>query len=212
MCDEGSDKFGLQITSDEYPDDVTWAMFDGCSGDFIGGDSNPVSNPFQTYAETFCLPTEGYYFRLTIYDSWGDGLLEGGSYSFSINGEVLDGSNVPYSYNTTITVGDDSVCGGGGGCTDPELKFKMKKNPPKKYRTCDWVADDPEKRCKSEIKKTCPDACGKCKKYKCKDSPLKFKVKKEKRDCEWISKKPRKRCEIPGVALACPGTCSKECV
>ena len=61
----------------------------------------------------------------------GGGLLDGGSYSFTLNGEVFEDSNTPYASSTTVTFSNISAC-----CIDPDLKFKMKKKPGKKYKSC----------------------------------------------------------------------------
>ena len=96
-------------------------------------------------------------------------------------------------------------------CSDSSLLFKVMLERKIRYKGCDWVRRNPDKRCrKAEFFKVCPISCGTC--LSCANTKRRFKVglqsgKVLKRRCDWAN---AWRCEhINGLADACRESCGK---
>jgi len=104
-------------------------------------------------------------------------------------------------------------------CKNSGVKFRIGGNGSIKRRGCKWVSNNPNKlirRCKySGVKSHCPNECGTCNKYACKDSESFWflwglKNRNRPRSCEWVRRKANKifkRCGKNGVAATCRETC-----
>lgn len=85
----------------------------------------------------------------------------------------------------------------------------------KQWKTCDWVASDPDERCKKRDRQTglfvfegCRSTCGKC---ACEDDDT-FRVNaEESQNCAWVREGPDTRCKMGGAADHCLSVCSSEC-
>lgn len=103
-------------------------------------------------------------------------------------------------------------------CKNSGVKFRLGGEESTKKKNCKWVATKPDKvarRCAyTDVKSHCPNACGTCDQYACKDSE-KFwfywgKEGSRARSCAWVKRKPWKipfRCGKNGVAATCRETC-----
>ena len=98
--------FTVEITTDDYATETTWSLFDD-SGGQVASMPEQVLVDFTTYTWENDISPGNYVF--TIYDSWGDGLLEGGSFKLYLDGNVIyeytgaEGagwSELDFSFNT----------------------------------------------------------------------------------------------------------------
>jgi len=88
-------------------------------------------------------------------------------------------------------------------CMDSELEFRDKG---KRMRHCEWVADDPESRCKKKVKTHCPNTCDSAK-YCEKDSKVKFELDDGPvKNCKWVKKKGK--CGEIDMCNTCRATCA----
>ena len=75
-------------------------------------------------------------------------------------------------------------------------------------RTCDWVAEIPQWRCRRGAPAFCPMTCGKC--PGCYDDMT--KAYNGKSLCVWVSKRPATRCaSVPEAMDLCRASCKAEC-
>ncbi len=84
------------------------------------------------------------------------------------------------------------------GCEDTTLEFPIGTE----NRNCAWVAEDWRQRCKllrGQVRKFCPETCGKCDKLACKDPSKPFYVGIDTKTCRWVRRKRDSRCQIEGV-------------
>lgn len=106
--DEGLEQVSLILTTDDFPNETRWGIFDG-EGEllFTGG---PYGST-DTFTENFCLEADLCY-QFLIVDSEGDGICCGfgeGSYALvDAEGNTLFESNGDFgaSETTTICIGD----------------------------------------------------------------------------------------------------------
>ncbi len=96
------------------------------------------------------------------------------------------------------------------GCEDTTLDFPVGIN----RRNCAWVAERANKRCrllKGQVRRFCPETCGKCGQLACTNPSKPFYVGTRKRTCRWVKKKKNWRCKINGIASTCRMLCSEIC-
>jgi len=80
-------EFGFNIKSDQYPEETTWTLSKVNDTEVIlRGFADKRYTEYQ-YETTMCLENTQYEF--TIYDSFGDGLTEGGQYNVTVGGTVI---------------------------------------------------------------------------------------------------------------------------
>ena len=101
----------VSITTDTWPDEITWNITDGAGAIVASG--GPYASPTTTYDETVCL-SEGC-FTFTIADSFGDGIFSPGGYSLTIDGVVI-ASGGAYGSGESVDFCTDNL---NFGCTDP---------------------------------------------------------------------------------------------
>lgn len=92
-------------------------------------------------------------------------------------------------------------------CQDSLLKMKVNFLE----RSCEWVANDVEKRCEIPgIVSHCPNTCAAPMSCTA-DSQMRFQLKdtNEYQGCSWVDRpSTRYRCKIEGVASTCRNTCA----
>lgn len=71
----------LEITTDDYPGETTWEVISELGTVLMSG--GPYTETQTTISEQLTFPTDGCY-DFVIYDSYGDGLTDGGSGTFNI--------------------------------------------------------------------------------------------------------------------------------
>lgn len=91
----------IQITPDNYPDEITWSVTDANNVELGAGN-------YQS--DTLCIPDGCVTF--TIDDSYGDGLLPPGGYLLIYNGDT-----VRYSFNTNYGFSESTQF----GCAEGEI-------------------------------------------------------------------------------------------
>ena len=105
-------------------------------------------------------------------------------------------------------------------CKSSGVKFRLGGPGSATKKSCKWVGARPNKKARrcayTDVKSHCPDECGACSQYACKDSDKfwflwgkKNKLKKA-RTCNWVKRKKQltpKRCGKNGVAATCRETC-----
>ena len=101
----------VTITTDTWPDEITWNITDG--GGAILASGGPYASPSTTYEETVCL-AEGC-FTFNIADSFGDGIFSPGGYTLSIDGVTI-ASGGAYGTGESVPFCTDNL---NFGCTDP---------------------------------------------------------------------------------------------
>ncbi len=74
----------VDITSDEYPNEISWTIKNS-SGTTVKSDGGKISAPGTNYVESACLNSSECY-TFTINDSWGDGISA--PFSLIVDGEV----------------------------------------------------------------------------------------------------------------------------
>ena len=105
-CDEGETEIVVEISPDEWPNEISWTLL--VDGELIAeGGSN---------SDTLCVVMDDEFpcFEFTIYDSYGDGLNEPGFYNIYLDGELSGGGSGDYGYSDTVTFD----CAPGTTCND----------------------------------------------------------------------------------------------
>ena len=111
----------------------------------------------------------------------------------------------------TPTAPTPTTGGGGGGCVDSELPFRVSINGRNRWRTCAWVANNPNHCNRDGVDSHCPETCEVC--DECFDGESRFRFftnsgKRLAKTCGWVaSKKTDLRCSYEGVAETCRETC-----
>jgi len=114
--------------------------------------------------------------------------------------------------NSEAELGCPATCN--PGCLacddDPDYRYNDKDE-----KTCEWVAEKPEKRCEDDdIYKNCPATCNPICETRCTDNPEYQYDGNSKKTCKkFISKKPDKRCSLNDYEpfFACPASCNPKC-
>jgi len=96
----------LEITTDNYPGETTWEVSNELGNVLYSG--GPYSDVTTTLSESITLPSDGCY-SFIIYDSYGDGLTDGGSGTFNIidsqgNTVVAGTGDFGYQGNFAISI------------------------------------------------------------------------------------------------------------
>lgn len=102
----------LEITFDNWPHEISWDIQDE-SGNILASGGGYDEN-FIATTEIFPVDLGGYEgcFSLNVYDTYGDGLINGGGYALMMNGEVLVQNDSFSSYDANH---DFCIA---SGCTD----------------------------------------------------------------------------------------------
>jgi len=96
-------------------------------------------------------------------------------------------------------------------CSDSPFRFDVKKDGKIKKRSCSWVANHSNTKCKLKgVSSHCQYTCSNC--ASCIDSSLKlqfmYKKKNYLRSCKWVGRKDLKnRCSVDGISDTCRSTC-----
>lgn len=92
-CPAGEALFELNIELDRFPIELSWSLVT-VAGDniFISPEigvqyRQPIDATGLAYVKDICIPSGSYTF--TFSDSFGDGLSEGGSYTLTVQGDVV---------------------------------------------------------------------------------------------------------------------------
>ena len=101
----------VSITTDIYPEEITWSLIDDASNVVASG--GPYSNASATIEELVCAG-EGCY-TFTISDSFGDGIYAPGGYTLTVD-DVLVAAGNDYGDGESISFCTDNL---NFGCTDP---------------------------------------------------------------------------------------------
>ncbi|WP_179008792.1 hypothetical protein [Winogradskyella forsetii] len=92
----------LVITTDDWPDETTWELYDLSGTPTVIQTGGPYANPaddFSAILTEFCLESGDY--GIVVYDAYGDGIANG----VNADGEDTDGGFV-------VSVGDDELVAG----------------------------------------------------------------------------------------------------
>ena len=76
----------MSVTTDNYPGETTWKITDA-SDTTVASDDESITTANTKYDSRFCLASSSCY-KFTIYDSYGDGILDGGTFSLTVNSNV----------------------------------------------------------------------------------------------------------------------------
>jgi hypothetical protein len=110
-CRDTELDFDFTIRTDDYGNETSWEVTDSKGSVVLSGEDYGDNRAYETKK---CIPQDCY--SLTIFDSYGDGLSEGGSnpgYLLQIDGRTIDeAGGEDFGDSTTIDFGE---CGGGGG-------------------------------------------------------------------------------------------------
>jgi hypothetical protein len=105
-------EFDFTIRTDDYGYETSWEVINS-SGSAVVSGSNYDED--ESYTKKKCIPDACY--TMTIFDSYGDGISEGGSnpgYTLRIDGNVVDEEGgIDFGEQQNIEFG--SCSGGGGG-------------------------------------------------------------------------------------------------
>jgi len=109
-CEPGQFKFGIQLKTDEYPEETSWEVQNG-SGDVLFTNEILYNESFKVYNHDYCLDVGCYDFM--IYDDYGDGICCGfdeGYYEGLLYGikEVFSGGE--FGFNETQSFCGEDVC------------------------------------------------------------------------------------------------------
>jgi hypothetical protein len=111
-CPSGKMEFDFTIRTDDYGNETSWEVINSSGSTVVSG-SNYDDD--QSYTKKTCIPDACY--TMTIFDSYGDGLSEGGSnpgYTLRIDGNVVEEEGaIDFGEEQNIEFG--SCSGGGGG-------------------------------------------------------------------------------------------------
>ena len=102
---------GVSITTDTYPEEITWTLVDDAGA--LVGSGGPYTSESTTFDALICVG-EGCY-TFTISDSFGDGIYVPGGYTLTVDG-VLVASGGDYGDGETTSFCTDNL---NFGCTDP---------------------------------------------------------------------------------------------
>ncbi len=95
----------VSVYTDSYPYESSWNITD-FSGQLIL-ESDEFSLPDTVYRESKCISTTECY-TFTIFDTYGDGLINNGTYSVRFDGGSELSPMVPFTFKQTVLVGSCS--------------------------------------------------------------------------------------------------------
>ncbi len=100
----------VSVTSDNYPSETSWTIQDA-SG-VIASDGGKIIKKHTDYITDICLDRSGCY-TFTINDSFGDGIVDPGTFSLTVDGEVkLSKPNNGFSsFNVDFGACGNEFCG-----------------------------------------------------------------------------------------------------
>ncbi|WP_407557397.1 DUF1735 domain-containing protein [Winogradskyella sp. 4-2091] len=111
FCPDNS--IALNITTDDWPDETSWELYDLTTGQVLIASGGPFVNPdddFATLTTEFCLPAGNY--GVIVYDAYGDG-ISGGGFTITLDGVTIasgivgasaDPGNISSSGSTTFVL------------------------------------------------------------------------------------------------------------
>ena len=87
QCSAGEIEVLVSVTTDSWPNESSWTI-DNSASDTVAGSAGPFDSASSTYSEDLCLDNSMCY-TFTMMDSWGDGIVDNGGFSLSVNGSVI---------------------------------------------------------------------------------------------------------------------------
>ena len=75
----------ISVKTDARETENKWTLSSSSGGSWV---SPPFSAEYETYTSSYCLPRV-YCYIFTIYDTYGDGILDPGTFSLTVDGDVL---------------------------------------------------------------------------------------------------------------------------
>lgn len=107
-CSTGEMDFDFTLNTDDWGSETSWAMVDEQGNEYLNGGGYTDDDSYNTRQ---CIPTGCY--RLTVSDSYGDGLSEGGTnpgYRLVVDGTVEEQvGGINFGFQQSIEFGDCSL-------------------------------------------------------------------------------------------------------
>ncbi len=100
-CAQGQVLINLSLTTDNFGNETSWQVLSRYGATVYGSGSGYASN--TTYSENICVPDTACL-RIVVDDSFGDGIIGAGTYSFTANGNIL-ASLAPFTFQQ-LTIPD----------------------------------------------------------------------------------------------------------
>lgn len=100
-CLETESRISVIVATDEYPHETSWEVVDLDGVTILINDE--MSLPFTTYRQSQCVPATVCYL-FTIYDEYGDGISDTGSFSVLWDNEV-ESPSTPFNFQQQFYVG-----------------------------------------------------------------------------------------------------------
>jgi hypothetical protein len=104
-CPAGQDKIIVDLTTDLWPDEITWEIYEREVG--LIASAGPYSSPNTNYVYEICVDQGGCY-DWYIYDSYGDG---GAAYDLYYDGTLVHSSSGRYGFGESVFDLGNSGCG-----------------------------------------------------------------------------------------------------
>lgn len=223
-CSWYSSTYLCEKYGDLWPNDQGLTADDACC--LCGGGNRPTLAPSMSPSAS--KPINDSCQDLDFVDAWGDGCAryEETNACKSYGNEYANDQGLTANMACCICGGGTNVTTGEDGedplppsthpsppttvttCKDSPLKFMVNIH---NRKTCRWVGNKPWKRCKKEgVASHCPETCGQCETYQCKDSQVRWyppNNTEKNRKCGWVDRKRVKRCRASGVSETCRETC-----
>ena len=101
VCDANQSKVVVSVTTDSYPSENTWQLSNS-NGDFMNS-GGPYTTEYATDETEMCIDTSNDCYTFEFFDSYGDGLLEGGSFSVTLDGMEIFSNHGTTSFDSLVT-------------------------------------------------------------------------------------------------------------
>ena len=88
VCGDDELSVHISLKLDAYPEEVTWVVRTNNGNVVAESGAYFLENASSDVVHAFCIPSDECY-SFTFQDSLGDGLIDGGEYSLSLNGEEI---------------------------------------------------------------------------------------------------------------------------
>ena len=195
-CSNDEHTAEVSITTDNYPYEISWTI-SSQSGETIS--SETMTEPGKLYSTGLCLDSSICH-TFTINDSWGDGIIDEGDFSVTVDGsEVL--SDISQGWNTLSV--DFGQCNSPSDPT-PSPTAAPTPSPTTAPTPSPTTAPTPSPT-------AAPTSPSPISSSVCEDFPLKFRVflngRNRFKTCAWV-KKNSNRCNVAGVNGVCSNTCN----
>ena len=132
----GDSELSINIVFDEYSSETSWDIVENSTGTIVAESPEYATNETNT-SETICILSSHCY-TFNMYDSYGDGIGEGGYYSISVNGNLIANSagNFDFSESTDVSswipaenLPDLTFCPGETITWSPDLSGEFSVDP-----------------------------------------------------------------------------------